>query len=372
MARETRRFRRYVRAERRRARLYRALAGVADDDAQREVLAGLAEAEERHARHWERRLGHAAPPRPGDEGRERPGPVSRVVAGIAARFGVPAVLPVIERVERAEIRAYTDEPEAPQLESDERIHARALTSLSPGWRVRLGHSVRAGVFGINDGLVSNLSLVMGVAGAQADSTALLITGIAGLLSGSLSMAAGELVSVTSQRELLLSEVQLQSSDLARADDDAPHELHLLPEAEVEGPRPANAPDAPDAPDTADAPDAPDTPDAAGGARRAHESEPTGDSGLIPRGTAVRAAMSNGGAFAVGAVVPVAPFAVLEGMTAVLVAVTLSSLALFLVGATLSLLTARSAWFAGLRQLAIGAIAATATFAIGSVIGGLVQ
>ena len=352
MARDERRFRRYVRAERRRARLYRALAGVADDDAQRAVLEGLAAAEERHARHWEGRLGTAHRGRADPRG--RPGAGSRLVAAFAARFGIPAVLPIIERVERAEIRAYTDEPDAPGLESDERIHARALTGLSPGWRLRLGHSVRAGVFGINDGLVSNLSLVMGVAGAQAESTALLITGIAGLLSGSLSMAAGELVSVTSQRELLLSEVRLQASDIARARQGDEHELHLLPDDERDDADQQGG----DAPEVAAAP------------AEAIAREP--DSAVVPRGTALRAAISNGGAFALGAVVPVAPFAVLEGTVAVLVSVGLSATALFAVGATLSILTARSALFAGLRQLAIGAVAATATFAIGSVIGGLVQ
>jgi vacuolar iron transporter family protein len=173
--------------------------------------------------------------------------------------------------------------------------------------------------------------VMGVVGAQVDPSFVLLTGIAGLLSGSMSMAAGEYISVTSQRELVLGEIRLEREQLAAIEQQGDHELGLLPEAET----------------------------AAAG---------DDDTEIAPRGAARRAALSNSTAFVGGAIIPVLPFAFLSGSTAVFTAMIAAGVALFFVGAALSVVTGRPAWFAGLRQLLIGSAAATATFLVGSLVG----
>src|SRR4051812_25418880 len=180
--------------EREESKVYRDLAGRRTGE-EREILLELAEAEERHAAHWANLLGD-------DIGPEKRGDVRmRVLAWLARHFGSVFVLALAQR---AETRSpYDNDADAtPAMAADERVHEEVVRGLAARGRARVSGTFRAAVFGANDGLVSNLALVLGVTGGGASATTVLLTGLAGLLSGALSMGAGEYVSVRSQRELL--------------------------------------------------------------------------------------------------------------------------------------------------------------------------
>lgn len=195
------RLRGYVEEELRAAATYRTLAGQAEGHA-RQVLLELADGEERHARLWARALDRLGAPTGVDA--RPPTWRDRILAFVLARIGLLPVVPLLERREGAEIAEYSEEPHAPEgIVEEERQHAAMLSSLAPSWRTRASGTLRAGVFGASDGIVSNLALVMGVLGAAADRQAVVIAGVAGLLAGALSMAVGEYVSVASQREVLV-------------------------------------------------------------------------------------------------------------------------------------------------------------------------
>jgi vacuolar iron transporter family protein len=187
------------------AAMYRALAERADGD-QREIFLELAQAEERHAAHWAAKLVELGEPEPRAEEHRR-GRRARLVAWLARRFGTRAVLPIVERAELADAGHYDGVPDATgAMATDERIHARVLAGLTPA-SVRAGGimrgerwhrgdasgALRAAIFGVNDGLVSNLALVMGVTGGTGDRRFILLAGVAGLLAGAFSMGAGESV-----------------------------------------------------------------------------------------------------------------------------------------------------------------------------------
>jgi VIT1/CCC1 family predicted Fe2+/Mn2+ transporter len=211
--------------------------------------------------------------------------------------------------------------------------------------------LRAGVFGVNDGLVSNTCLVMGVAGAAAEPSVLVLTGVAGLLAGAFSMAAGEFISMLSQREMFEHQISQEADELKRYPKEEAEELALIyaargvPIAEardIAGHMIAN-------------------PD------KALNTLAREELGLNPDdlGSPVGAAFSSFVAFAIGASMPLIPFLLEAGPRAVLIAAAISGAALFVVGALLSLFSGKNAWLSGLRMLAIGAAAAGATYGIGS-------
>ena len=179
----------------RRRKVYRELAGRRSGE-EREILLAIADAEERHAAHWEQLLG-------ADVGPVRRGNLrSRVLAFLARRFGSVFVLALAQRAETPlALRRPTSTPPG-AMAADERVHEEVVRGLAARGRARVSGTFRAAVFGANDGLVSNLALVLGVSGGGASTATVLLTGLAGLLSGALSMGAGEYVSVRSQRELL--------------------------------------------------------------------------------------------------------------------------------------------------------------------------
>lgn len=197
---EVERIRGYVTDERRAAMLYRRLADGAEGSDRRTLLR-LADGEDAHAEHWERvldQLGHAGP-----AGRVRLQLGARLAVSLAHRFGLIGAMPVLERHEGREILDYTEEPHATeQLVDEERTHTELVRSLAPTWRSQVAGTLRAGVFGVNDGVVSNLALVIGVFGAGAAPSTVVTAGVAGLVAGALSMAVGEYISVVSQREVL--------------------------------------------------------------------------------------------------------------------------------------------------------------------------
>ncbi|GBC86926.1 hypothetical protein HRbin12_00926 [bacterium HR12] len=347
------------------AALYRALAERSEGE-QREIFLQLAAAEERHARHWAAKLVELGLPEPRPE-EHRPSARTRLLIWLTRRFGARAVLPVVERAEIADAAHYDDVAAAkPSMAVDERIHARVISSLTPAsaragivrgerWhRCDASGALRAAIFGANDGLVSNLALVMGVAGGQASGRVILLAGVAGLLAGAFSMGAGEYVSVRSQRELFEREIALEAEEIRVMPEEEANELALIyrakgiPKEEAEALAKAIFSDPQHALDT-----------------KARE-----ELGLNPEelGSPWGVAVSSFVSFATGAIVPVLPYLFTEGPAAFWAAVLAAAVALFAVGAGVGLLTGRSFVRGGLRQLFIGALAAAATFGIGRAIG----
>jgi vacuolar iron transporter family protein len=347
-----RRYRRYLTAERDSAAVYRAMAERTSGEP-REILRGLADAEERHASHWADLLEELGEERPDVAG--RPGRRASVLTFLARRVGLRAVVPLLERGEAAEISRYDQEPAAPDhMIVDERVHARVVSNLFPSWRTNTSGSLRAGTFGVNDGLVSNVSLVMGVAGAQSGDGAILLAGLAGLIGGGLSMGIGEWISVTSQRELWEGEVQLDEDHLDALPEDGVNELALLLRAKGMHDEEAHGAAAKLLDDRQ-------------AAARLLASEKLGfDPEAL--GSPWGAAISNFSAFVVGASIPVLPYVFSSGRTAFVWAIAAAAIALFLVGAAISLITYRPMAWVGFRQLAIGTLAAATTYMVGMLIG----
>jgi VIT1/CCC1 family predicted Fe2+/Mn2+ transporter len=328
---ELRRYRRHLARELDNVSLYRGLAEHAEGE-YREVLLALATAEERHAKYWEGRLsdlGVISPP----ASEHRRGLRTRFVSWLGRRLGVRMVVPLLERVEASERSRYDTEGEATEaMAADERVHAHLVSSLAPDWRSRAATSIRAAVFGINDGLVSNLSLVMGMAGGKASNDVVILAGIAGLVAGAGSMAAGEFISVKSQREIVEAGTRLGPAEWATLNAGHPEALALL------------------------------------AAARRRQDRGELEISLSGVGSPMSAAAFSFFAFAFGASVPLLPFVFSSGTTALTVAAGLAATSLFLVGALISFITDRSAIRSGLRQLAVGALAAAGTYLVGRAVG----
>ncbi|WP_345714168.1 VIT1/CCC1 family protein [Kineococcus glutinatus] len=344
---ELRRWRRYLADERAEAAVYRDLAARRGGE-EREILLALAEAEDRHAAHWEALLGERAgrPPRHGLR--------TRVLGWLARHFGFVFVLALVQRAEaRSPYEGDTDATEA--MAADERIHGEVVRGLAIRGRNRLSGTFRAAVFGANDGLVSNLSLVLGMAAAGAGNRTVLLAGVAGLLAGALSMGAGEFVSVRSQRELLEAsnpDPQAQAA-VPHLDVDA-NELALVYRARGMSPQEAQA-------------------HAATVLRDHHlasaSAAPEGVDEHEAVGTGAGAALSSFAFFASGAVVPVLPYLLgLTGTVAAAVAAALVGLALLGTGAVVGLLSGAAPLRRALRQLAIGYGAAAVTYCLGLLFG----
>jgi VIT1/CCC1 family predicted Fe2+/Mn2+ transporter len=342
-----RRWRRHLADEREEAAVYRALASQRSGEEQ-EILMGLADAEERHIAHWEGLLGDHV-------GRARRGRVrTRMLAWLAQRFGSVFVLALAQRAE-SRSPYETDIDATPAMAADERIHEEVVRGLASRGRAQVSGSFRAAVFGANDGLVSNLALVLGVSGGGASSQTVLLTGLAGLLAGALSMAAGEYVSVRSQRELLAAASPNRATATA-----VPHlDVNANELALVYRARGMTADEARKRADES---------------LRHHRLDP--DAGRAAEGhevvgTGLAAALSSFAFFASGAAVPVLPFLVgMSGTSALLVACTLVGCALLLTGAIVGVLSGGPPLRRALRQLAIGAGAAATTYLLGLLFGSI--
>lgn len=272
--------------------------------------------------------------------------------------------------ERAARTMYDDQPEAAgtSLPDDERSHARLLHAITGGasgatlarfegrHRGIGGNALRAAVLGANDGLVSNFSLVMGVAGASAGGAPVLVAGLAGLLAGSLSMALGEWLSVQSARELYANQIATEAEELATFPAEEEEELRLIYEAK--GFEPGDARKLAHRIISGDPAVALDT--------MARE-----ELGIDPDdlgGSAWTAAITSFVLFALGAIIPVIPFLIGAGTGAILVSSVLSGAALFGLGAAITLMTGKNALVSGLRQLGFGLAAAVITFGVGTLLG----
>lgn len=369
---DIRRWRRLLADERAEAAVYRDLAGRRTGE-EREILLALARAEKRHESHWLDLLGP-------DVGEPVRGDLrTRALGFLARRFGGVFVLALAQRAEARSSYAH-DADATVTMAADEQIHEEVVRALATRGRNRLSGTFRAAVFGANDGLVSNLALVLGIGASGVATSTVLLSGLAGLLAGALSMGAGEFVSVRSQRELL--EASSPSPDAAAAlphlDVDA-NELALVYRARGMGTEEATAHADAVLARLAVTPAEHGSPfsqphKASGEAQH----EPEGSSAdsvtddLETHGTAWGAALSSFCFFASGAVVPVLPYLFgLDGLAAVVVATALVGLALLVTGAVVGLLSGTSPFTRALRQIAIGLGAAGVTYVLGLVFGATV-
>ena len=273
---------------------------------------------------------------------------TRVVAALVRRFGPYSLRTMLAAMKVRGMSIYAkDLPGhfmSPALQGPEHRH-RGVAS---------GSNLRAAVFGINDGLISNASLIMGIAGANADNPVIVLTGVAGLVAGAFSMAAGEYVSVRSQREMYEYQIGLEREELDQYPEEEANELALVYAAR------GMTPDA--AKKLAD--------DMIADREHALDTLAREELGLNPAelGSPPGAAVSSFLSFAVGGAIPLLPFLFSAGSSALLATIIVTAGALFAVGATLSLFTGRSALMSGSRMLAIGAAAAGVTYLVGKLLG----
>jgi VIT1/CCC1 family predicted Fe2+/Mn2+ transporter len=362
-----------LRLERDAVLLYEALAAIEIDPQRAAAFNRIATNERRHAEVWASKLREAGvevPPAP-----SRPRPRVRIIVLLARIFGTKAVSDLVTALEGDEEEIYGGQTATPEIEAiaaDEREHAEIWRKLKdPNYHPdrdiaererwhRSGRSgtLRAVIFGVSDGLVSNLALVMGVAGASGPTATsghfILLAGIAGLLAGAFSMAAGEYISMQSQRELFERQIELERAEMAAMPEEEEAEMASLYRAKG-----FNADEA-----KAIAHRLFEDPE------RALDQLIREELGLDPDelGSPFGAAFGSFVAFALGAFVPVVPYLVGSGVGSFVAAIGLSLVALFAVGGGVSLLTGRGVLFSGARQVAIGAAAAIVTFVVGTAIG----
>lgn len=330
------------REEKRSAWLYRVISDAESGTPRQVLFLELAKAAEGQAEYWAAELATSGATAPREF---RPDARSRLVGWLVRRVGIAPMRAILAAMKVRGMALYNP----PAHAGPTRIDQVGERHSSGG-----GGSLRAAVFGVNDGLVSNASLILGVAGASGDAAVVVVTGVAGLLAGAFSMAAGEYVSMRAQREFFEYQIGLEREELDQYPGEEAAELALIYEAKG---LPREQARHLAATLIADPDKALDT--------LARE-----ELGLNPDelGSPWAAALASFAAFAAGAVVPLLPYLLFSGATALAGTVAASAISLFGVGATLSLFTGRRAWQGGLRMLAIGAAAGAATWAIGRALG----
>ncbi len=365
---DAQRYRRYLNEEVDGLYIYQQLSEIEQEPQLKDVYHRLAETETRHLKLWQTQLQLAGL----DDSVGRPSRRARLLMWVARKGGVDLVLPVIKAFENDATDMYAGDliAEAEKLPEDEAAHARIFAALS---RQRSGvqgsvigrienrhralgggNALRAAVLGANDGLVSNLALVAGFAGAAPGQGAIILAGVAGLLAGASSMALGEWISVTSSREAAEAQIEAEREELRLDPAAEEEELALIYQAKglprPEAERLAHL--------------------IVSDSERALSTLAREELGIVPEelGSAWTAGIVSFILFAIGAIIPVIPFFFDGGAVAIAISALLSAGALFLVGAGITLLTGRSMVYGGLRQLILGLIAAVLTFAIGSAIG----
>jgi VIT1/CCC1 family predicted Fe2+/Mn2+ transporter len=354
------------------AAIYLAMADGEQDPPLKELYRRLAATEQRHGAVWEGRLREAGV----DTSGMRPSWRARVLMLAARRLGAGVVAPTVAEQEGRAQDMYDAQPEAAgtSLPRDERSHARLFRELAGGQglvgselariegrhRSTGGNALRAAVLGASDGVLSNTSLIMGVAGAAVSNGTVVVAGLAGLLAGAFSMGLGEWLSVQSARELYSHQIRVERDELEAIPEEEEVELALIYQSK-------GVPDEQ--------------------ARRLAGQIIRGDPGVAldtlsreelgidPEGlggSAYEAAFTSFLLFGSGALVPLLPFLVSSGAPAVVAALVLSGVALFGVGAAITIVTGQSALRSGLRQVAFGLAAAVVTFGIGHLVGTVVR
>lgn len=368
---DTARFRSNLQAETDSAYLYRTLAKTESNQQKSQIFLKLAAVEEAHAKIWADSLAAL-----GERVDVRPALRARLLGWLAVRFGAEFVLPTINAQEQADSSGYDTQPDAVAagLPAVERGHARVLNALTEGDKSQTGSSIaslegkhrslggnalRAAVMGANDGLVSNMSLVMGMYGgvsATADGAhVVLLTGLAGLIAGACSMAMGEWQSVNSARELYTHQAAKEAEELRQSPQEEMEELTLIYQAKGLPEHEARIL-----------------------AEKLMSNEDTAldtllreELGLDPSemgGSPWAAAGWSFCLFAAGAILPVLPFIFLHGIHAAIGSLALSTLGLAAIGIGTSLFTGRSAAFSAFRQITFGLCATAITYGVGTLIG----
>ena len=349
------------------AMLYEAMAKKEKDSRIAGIYSKLAETERLHAKIWETNIQVSGGKIPVFKASWR----TRTLILLADRMGIEAVLPTISGIESTASNNYIGQPEALGMAASERGHAILLSQIKTttiggiegGLLARLegrhrsagGNALRAAVLGASDGLLSNFNLIMGVAGAAVSQSSILLTGFAGLLAGSISMALGEWISVQSSRELYKKQIATEAEELENAPEEEIEELSLIYQA-----RGLNEEMA-----TKMAQQVMANKDTALDALVRDEL------GLNPEdlgGSAWEAAFTSFILFAIGAIIPLIPYFFLSGKTAIAGSAIISCVGLFGIGSAITLFTGRSVLFSGSRQILFGLAAAAVSFLVGHLIG----
>ena len=365
---ELKRYRGYVQDEVDGVLYYETLAVLENDQQLASVYRDMATMEHRHLQLWVDELSkagdHSALPRASMR--------ARGLMWLAKRFGVNMVLPMLKAMEIGADSVYAGEPiaAAAGLPADERTHARIVATISQPsgglsgsaiGRIESrhralggGNALRAAVLGANDGLTSNLALVMGVAGANPGHDTVILAGIAGLLAGAFSMALGEWISVSSAREAAEAQIAIEREEIRIMPEAEEEELSLIYRAKGLPPE-----------------------QAAALAREIMRDSETAlatlareELSIVPEdvGSPWVAAFASFLLFAGGAILPVLPFFFASGMTGIAFSALLAGIGLFVVGSAITLLTGRHWAYAGARQLVLGLVVAAITFGIGALVG----
>ena len=350
------------------AALYKVLADTEPQPQMKEVYLKLSASEEKHAATWEKKLADLKVTIPS----RKPTWRAATMIWLAKRFGAQFVLPTITGNEKADSQAYDSQSdqEAKEFSREEKSHARLLAMAShttgglPGGTVAQlegrhkasgGNALRAAVLGANDGLVSILSLTMGVAGATNSRPDILIAGLAGVLAGAGSMALGEWLSVQSSRELYEHQIKIEAEEIAESPEEEQEELALIYQSKG---LPEDRARELAAHMMADKDSILDT--------LARE-----ELGIDPEelgGSAYEAAWTSFFLFAFGALFPMLPYFFWSGTLAIILSLVISAVGLFIIGAAITLMTGKSVWFSGARQVLVGIAAAALTYGIGKLIG----
>ena len=330
--------------EKRSAYLYRIVSDAESGTARQVLFLELAKAADEQAALWAKEIAKVGLALPGAY---QPDMRTRAVAWLVRMLGPRAMRSVLAAMKVRGMSLYSKAAPGHAIPTNLAEVGRRHKGLGGG-------NLRAAVFGVNDGLVSTASLVMGVAGAAAGNAVILLSGIAGLLAGAFSMAAGEYISMRSQREMFEYQIGLERAELDQYPQEEAAELALIFEAKG-----LSKDDARHLADTVIA-----DPD------RALDTLAREELGLNPEelGSPWGAAIFSFFSFAAGGVIPLLPFLFGSGQASLKSAIVLTGLSLFGVGATLSLFTGRHSVLGGLRMLLIGGAAGGATFVIGKALG----
>ncbi len=349
--------------------LYKSIAAIQTDDNLNKVLLALAQIEEGHAAQMINEIKKITkdfvPPNPSFR--------AKLQLKLGKLFGYNSIISSLSGIEKQfAINTVKNKIEAGEklsgfehnhLKIIEAVNTNSALNVSGGFLSKFesrhksvgGNALRAAVLGANDGLVSNMSLVMGVAGAAVSNNTILLTGCAGLLAGAISMALGEWLSVQSSKELYENQIALETAELAASPEEEKKELIILYQAkgmsEIEAKKLADK------------------------AFETHNSaietlitEELGINKEELEGSAWEAGITSFVLFAIGAIIPLYPFMFLEGKNAIYLSLGSSVIGLFAIGAAITLFTGKSVLFSGTRQVIFGLTAAAITYGIGSLIG----
>lgn len=349
--------------------LYNSIANIQSDENLTRVLNSLADIEKGHAQHMLDKV------KIYDAEYEMPLPSGRAKfqLKLGKLFGYNSIISSLSSIEKQfavnAIKNKIESGEKPSgfehnhLQIIEAVNNNKALNVSGGLLSKFesrhksvgGNALRAAVLGSNDGLVSNMSLVMGVAGAAVSNSTILLTGCAGLLAGAISMALGEWLSVQSSRELNMRQIELETEELEASPEEEKKELVLLYQAKGMSIQEAQKL-----------------------AEKAFENPQSAIDAIITEelgidkeelgGSAWEAAIASFILFAIGAIIPLYPFMILDGKNAIFLSIGSSVVGLFGIGAAITLLTGKSVLFSGMRQVAFGLAAAAITYGIGTLIG----